>query len=96
MPVPWLNAVDSTDAVKDVDEVNMPYEEPSTPKQLCGEQADMTDPQATLVKSLTDLETDNCFRMSNPNCVDESLLSPNVADFRPKRRIRPPARYRDE
>lgn len=60
------------------------------------EQINMADPQVKWVKSSTDLETNNRFRIPNPDYFENSSLSPNVAELRPKQQIRLPARYRDE
>jgi hypothetical protein len=56
----------------------------------------MVDTSADLVATLNDQGSTNHMEVSNIDLGDKSRLSPYAVEFRPKRQIRVPARYRDD
>jgi hypothetical protein len=95
-PDSWLNLTDSTDVLNDAAENSTPLEIPPTAESLVGENIDMVDISADLVATLNDQGSTNYMKISNIDLSDKSRLSPYAVEFRPKRQIRVPARYRDD
>lgn len=85
-PISWINSTDPSYPTDKESEDNIPDAELPIPEPLFGEEINSPAAEITVVSEPTP-----------PGPVaEESSLSPDALEFRPKRQIRIPVRYRDE